>query len=216
MIDEKLTFRQHLAHIEGKVNAVTRALYRITPNLRGPSESRRRLYANVVQSVIQYGAPIWCDAISASKRNREKLNSLMRNTNLRVIAGYRTVSLEASYVLSRIPPMHLLAQMRKRMYLRIIDIRVHGQDTSIRIREIREEETLLMHRQWALYLQRPDIFGAKLIGAMLPHLQEWLNRKHGGMTFHLSQLLTGQLWILFISNPKERYKHLRTLREWIH
>lgn len=44
---------------------------------------------------------------------------------------------------------------------------------------IRKEETLLMKRQWELYLQRPNVAG------------KYTRRHGGGMTFRLSQLLTG-------------------------
>lgn len=59
ILDDRLTFRPHLEYMENKVGTVTRTLHRITPNLRGPGEKRRRLYANIVLSVALYAAPIW-------------------------------------------------------------------------------------------------------------------------------------------------------------
>lgn len=60
-IDANWSFNAHFKYIEGKAGRVIRALNGLMPNLRGPDERRRRLYANVVYSVILYGAPIWGD-----------------------------------------------------------------------------------------------------------------------------------------------------------
>lgn len=86
ILDNKLKFGQHLDHLEKKVATVSRALCRITPNLRGPRENRRRLYGNVILSVILYAAPIWSEEVSRSWKNRERLNGLMRSVNIRIIA----------------------------------------------------------------------------------------------------------------------------------
>lgn len=191
ILDNNLRFGQHLDHLENKVAAVSRALYRITPNLRGPRERRRRLYGNVILSVILYAAPIWREEISRSRRNRERMNGLMRSVDIRIIAGYRTVSLEAASVLARMPPVHLQAAMRQRMYLRIGDLKRNEQLTDQKVREIREEERLMMIRQWGVYLQRGGISGIRVRDAILPCLSEWLDRAHGSMEFHMTQVITG-------------------------
>lgn len=91
MLDSKLLFKKHLDYTDQKVQKVIRALGRLMPNLRGPREESRRLYANTVLFVALYAAPIWADAVTASRRRREKLDGIMRYTNLRVISAYRTV-----------------------------------------------------------------------------------------------------------------------------
>ncbi|KMQ88053.1 reverse transcriptase, partial [Lasius niger] len=55
-IDVSWTFSDHFRYIEDKTNRVIRALNRLMPNLRGPDERRRRLFANVIMSVMLYGA----------------------------------------------------------------------------------------------------------------------------------------------------------------
>lgn len=59
ILDDRMSFSPHLEYIENKVGTVTRTLHRIIPNLRGPGEGRRRLYANIIFSVALYAAPIW-------------------------------------------------------------------------------------------------------------------------------------------------------------
>lgn len=191
ILDDRLSFGVHLDYVEGKVASVSRVLCRVTPNLRGPRESRRRLYGGVVLSVILYAAPIWSETVSRSRKSRERLNGFMRTVNLRIISCYRTVSLEAASILVRMPPVHLQASMRRRMYLRVTDLRLSGQMFDQRIREIREEERLLMIRQWSINLQRGGISGVRVRDAVLPCLSAWLERNHGSMEFHLTQLFTG-------------------------
>jgi len=57
LLDCKLNFKQHFKYIDEKVGKVTRALGRLMPNLRGPSEKKRRLYAGIIASVVLYAAP---------------------------------------------------------------------------------------------------------------------------------------------------------------
>lgn len=58
MLDSRMSFRDHLGYVEQKVGAVTRVLDRLMPNLRGLGERKRRLYADVIRSVILYAAPV--------------------------------------------------------------------------------------------------------------------------------------------------------------
>lgn len=56
--DTKLTFKPHLQFIEVKISKIIRLLWRILHNLKGPNSTRRRLYVNVVHSVILYASPV--------------------------------------------------------------------------------------------------------------------------------------------------------------
>lgn len=67
MVDDRWKFGDHIRYVDQKASKVIRALNRLMPNLRGPYEKRRRLYASVVMSVILYGAPIWGDALAPSR-----------------------------------------------------------------------------------------------------------------------------------------------------
>lgn len=67
LLDSRLSFKEHIRGIENKAAGVTRALSRLMPNIRGPGERKRRLFANVIASIILYGAPLWADSISSSR-----------------------------------------------------------------------------------------------------------------------------------------------------
>ncbi|CAB0037467.1 unnamed protein product [Trichogramma brassicae] len=58
-LDARLTFNDHLIAASEKASKVAGALSQIMPTIGGPRSSRRRLYANVIDSILLYGAPIW-------------------------------------------------------------------------------------------------------------------------------------------------------------
>lgn len=95
------------------------------PNLRGPDERRRRLYANVVSSVLLYGAPVCGNALATSKL-LNVFTSLERSVAQKVISAYRTVSSCVASLLARIPPIRLVALMRVRIYERTQAHRENG------------------------------------------------------------------------------------------
>lgn len=191
ILDSRLRFLEHFKYVEGKAAKVTRALGRLMPNLRGPHERKRRLYAEVLQSVILYAAPVWSDELKASRVAQRFLDRIVKTMALRVVAAYRTVSLDAAGVLGRIPPTILAAATRKRTYERIKDLKEREDWSGEAERAIRKEELLLMRRQWELFLQRTNAAGKRTTEAILPNLCRWLDRPHGGMTFHLTQLMSG-------------------------
>lgn len=190
ILESRLSFRDHFQYAEEKATKVITALGRIMPNLRGPGENKRRLYANVILSILLYGAPIWSEEL-ASRRNGNVFNRVQKTTAIRVISGYRTVSFEAATFLARIPPIYLLASSRKRVYERIVDLRALEKWSKAEETEIKHEEELILKRQWDLHLRRPNLAGVRTREAILPSFQAWIDRRHGSLGFHLTQLLTG-------------------------
>lgn len=161
------------------------------PNLRGLGEAKRHLYANVVLSVILYAAPIWSDALKASLKSQRVLNRVLRTVAIRVIAAYRIVSLDAALVLARILPLTLIADERLRIFERIAALRMEGAYDRKCLSEIREQERDRTLEDWSGYLVSPGLAGIRTIAAIRPQLKEWVNRRSGGLTFRLTQMLTG-------------------------
>lgn len=75
---------------------ISRQLGRLMPNLRGPTEKKKKLYANTINSIMMYGVSIWGDAVTVSKKLQNKLQQVQRVLAIRVIFGYRTVSVDSS------------------------------------------------------------------------------------------------------------------------
>lgn len=191
ILDSRLNFKEHFRYIEKKATKVVRALSGLMPNLKEPGEHKRRLYSNVVTSVLTYGAPVWSDALGACKKNQAPLRRLSRTLAVRVVSAYRTISYEAATLLARMPPLPLLARLRKRVYYRLKDLHRKGEWSRETEKEIRAGEELLLRRQWQIHLNDAGLAGARTRDAIRPVLDEWIDRKHGSMVFHLTQLLSG-------------------------
>ncbi|KMQ86578.1 reverse transcriptase [Lasius niger] len=161
------------------------------PNLRGPDEHRRRLFANVVLSVILYEAPIWADVFIKKSCVQPGLYRLQRTIAQRVISAYRTVSSDAALLLARLPPIKLLASSRKRTYERLKELRDSGNIEGVNKKEIRESEFINLCNVWRTILEKPNSSGEFTKLFIVPRLEEWLTRDTAnGMTFHLTQVLT--------------------------
>lgn len=190
MFDTGLNFKGHFRYIEEKAGKVTRALWRLMPNLRGPGEAKRRLYVRTIEAVMIYAAPVWCEKFVQYKSQQVHINRIRRGAALRVISGYRTISHDAAALLARMPPFYLLAARQRRLYERIKDSKERGLYNKEMALELRVMAETIMLRQWKMDLSRPNLPGQRVIQAILPCLEEWVGRRHGSLTFHLTQLVT--------------------------
>ncbi|GAB1860790.1 Reverse transcriptase [Camponotus japonicus] len=190
ILDRKWSFTDHMQYIEEKVAKINRALYAILPNLRGPREKKRRLYAHVIESIINYGAPIWNDA-TTNRKVRDMLRRMQRIIAIRVISGYRTVSTDASLLLARIYPSELRAAYFRRVFARVRELKNNGLWNKAEEKDIKKEEEIILRRQWRIYLQRDNISGARVCSAIEPLLDAWLDRCHGELTFRATQIISG-------------------------
>jgi len=178
-------------HIGEKVGRVSRALGRLMPNLRGPIEKKRCLYAGIVTSVVLYAAPIWADSLVASRDSRRMFQRWQRVVALRVCSAYRSVSFDSATLLARLIPYELLAAERARIFWRVQDAKEAGTYSVELLDDIKRSERTITQRQWVLFISRPDAAGVRLRDAILPSLNEWMSRPWGGISFHITQLLTG-------------------------
>lgn len=190
ILDKKLTFRQHFVYAADKTKKVMSALWRIMPNLRGPGEARRQFYAKVLHSVMLYAAPVWYDKFTAYKAPQRPIRKVQRMIALRVICRYKTVSHEAALLLARIPSFYLIAGRQKRLYERTKDLRARGEINKEDILELRHMANTILLRQWKMDISRQNIPGQRIIKALQPCLEEWVNRSNGSISFHLTQLFT--------------------------
>jgi len=144
ILDRKLTFTPHFDYAIAKTSKITGALTGLMPNLRGPCESKRKLFSNVTLSVLLYGAPVWSSYLYKNRRMLNKMDQSLKLICNRVICAYRTVSLEAATLLARILPVSLQADYRRRVYERVRDLHRLGEYSPRNAAEIKKEENLLM------------------------------------------------------------------------
>ncbi|CAB0032532.1 unnamed protein product [Trichogramma brassicae] len=174
-IDAKLKIDHHLRTVSAKAAGVIGALTKIMPNSGGPRSSRRKLYAHVVDSILLYGAPVWSTAAQKRAYIRQA-ESAHRRACLRVIGGRPHVSYEATYVLAGIPPLALLADERARLYGRCRE-------------DAEDEERLATLSKWQGAWDRST--KARWTHRLIPSIRVWIERRHGELNYHLTQLLTG-------------------------
>jgi hypothetical protein len=194
MVDRLWSFRAHFEMVIPKAEGMAASLTRLMPNLRGPGQKKRKVYASIVQSVVLYGAPIWAEAVN-NKITLTSLRRVQRGVNLRVISAYRTVSHEAAAILAGQIPLELLAKEYARTYTALRILAEQGRQlTRDTKREIRSRERERTVEEWrdTLGAMRDDQPGARVRNGLVPRLDRWL--LFGGelvTTFRATQILTG-------------------------
>lgn len=190
ILDSGLKFEEHFRYVEEKVAKVKRALGRLMPNLRGPSEGKRRLYGNIVQLVVMYGAPVWADNFIRNRMIQRPILRIQRYMAIRIIAGYRTVSYEVATVLARFPPWTLTAEKSKNIYMRIREAKREDKWDIEEDKKIRNEEEDRLYKKWKRRMKEEDAPGKEIRTAIGCNFKEWINRKDRGPNYHLTQMLT--------------------------
>lgn len=194
ILDCKWNFQDHFEMAESKVEKIVGHLNRIMPNNKGPSELKRRLYRNVVISVLTYGAPIWADALEKDRKNKHRVEGTLRKIAQRVCRAYRTVSYIAALVMSGTLPLEITARKLSNVFHRLRSAQNGGEDVTPRMRAIikQQEETRALER-WRNRLETlgPEDPGRRIREAIVPSLKQWIDRQHGMLTYHVTQILSG-------------------------
>lgn len=211
ILDSRLTFAPYFQYVEDKVCRVMEALGRFMPNLRGPSESKRKLFYNALLSIVLYGAPVWHRELSACRSGKLCLRRVQRLIARRVICAYRTVSYDAACLLAGVPPVPILASGRARVFERMAELKLSGEWSVPRVNQIRREEQARMMELWLERLNDEHIPGARTKRAIYPNLKMWMERAHGGLTYRMTQVPTGHGCQIFVSNKKAEYGAMCTV-----
>lgn len=176
MIDDRLNFNSHVDYACEKAAKAINVLARIMPNSYGLSSSKRRLLASVSSAVLRYGGPAWIGAL-VTKRNRMKLNSMYRLIAVRVASAYRTISSEAVCVIAGMIPIGITLAEDEECYQR--------RETSGVRKIVRVESMAKWQQEW------DSAENGRWTYRLIPNLSTWVNRKHGEVTFFLTQFLSG-------------------------
>jgi len=188
ILDNRLNFKEHFKYVDKKVGKAIRALGELMPNLKGLRE-KKKLYAYIINAIVLYAAPIWAGSLTVDARGL--FRRWQRVIAIRVCVAYRSISFDAATLLARLIPLELLAAERARIFYRELDAKDAGVLTEDVINDIRVQERILTQRQWILLASRPGAAGTRIREALLPHLPAWINRRWGGLTFRVTQMLSG-------------------------
>ncbi|XP_033221147.1 uncharacterized protein LOC117175546 [Belonocnema kinseyi] len=118
LLDNKLTFWEHIKRAADKACTVTTNLSRLMANVGGPKSSRRRLLISVTHCILLYGAEVWADAVKIEKYRKRMAGIQGRGAQL-VACAYRTVSEPAALLIAEVMPIDLLTAERKVAYVKI-------------------------------------------------------------------------------------------------
>ncbi|XP_029176750.1 uncharacterized protein LOC114944857 [Nylanderia fulva] len=189
-LDGKWAFGEHFRQLTPRVNKAAMALCRLLPNLGGPDGGVRRLYAGTIHSMIMYGGV--AEKVEATRRIKDALHQLQRRVANRICRGFRTVSWTAVGVLSGVPPIELLARMYAEVYRRTRGLQRQGTAVTAGVRRaLRTHTRRQLIESWSGMLQNPQLPGQWTVGAIRPCLEQWLGRAGGGVTYRMTQVLTG-------------------------
>ncbi|XP_020298993.1 uncharacterized protein LOC109863187 [Pseudomyrmex gracilis] len=181
-VDDRWKFRAHFDYVARKTHKVTWALSRLLPNLGGPRQSVRKLYANVVHSVVMYGAPVWHREVGMG-RTAAPIASVQRLVGGRVARAYRTAALESVRLLARIPPVDLLAGAYAEAYearkAELGRARATGRDLNPEeVGRARSEAHDRMVLRWQHRIEDPRLQGWRVREAVEPVLKDWASRPY--------------------------------------
>uniref|UniRef100_A0A2H1WNZ5 SFRICE_012564 n=1 Tax=Spodoptera frugiperda TaxID=7108 RepID=A0A2H1WNZ5_SPOFR len=136
-----------------------------------------------------YGAPVW--ALNLMRRPARALLTSQRVMAIRVILGYRTISGEAANLLAGLPLWDLEAKVLAHVFSLRADACHRGETPLPRqISAWRDELRRDLMAEWQQRLSQPRA-GLAVIAAVSPLFEEWLERRHGVLTYRLTQVLTG-------------------------
>lgn len=169
--DPRLHFAEHARLAVNRATAAGKYLAHILPHLRGAKQKTRRVRATVVTSRLLYGAPIWSSTITSKARNT--MEAAYRRIMLRVACCYRTTSYEAAAVVSSMPPLDLLAEERRSIFI--------GTDKG----EVRKLLVINWQQKW------DSSEKGRWKHRLIKDVGAWYQRNHGEVSFHVSQVLTG-------------------------
>lgn len=179
VIDSKLSFWEHIKQTAERAGNVTTKLSRLLANTRGPPECKRRLYMNVIHSILLYGAEIWAKALQ-KEYCRKRLAAAQRKGALRVACSYRTVSEAAVNVIANVIPIDLLARERQLIFNR--------NDEITKAEAIADARRTIMN-SWQERWENEA--RGRWTAFLIPELKQWSERKHGEINFYVTQLLSG-------------------------
>jgi hypothetical protein len=128
----------------------------------------------VVLSILS--GPVWYTALG-TKSYLGKLESTYRLMCLRVASAYRTVSYDAICVLAGMMPIHIIIKEDVECY----DLRgTRGIRSTIR-----SSSMVKWQREWSTSTK------GRWTHRLVPDVSEWVDRRHGEVNFHLTQILSG-------------------------
>lgn len=182
-LDSRLSFTTHIAAVSRKATELAKAIGFLMPNVSGPAQAKRALLGSVTNIKLLYASPTWVTIGIKMAKNLNAMARPQRTTALRTIRGYRTISADASSVLSSMLPADFLAHEDP--------ARRRGRTI---LNTIKKEEGIISINLWKSRWDRsaatPDVVGRRWTHRLLPDITRWLAKPEMSLTYRLTQALS--------------------------
>ena len=193
VLDERLTFEQHLAQLAARIERTALHLERLLPNIGGPQAKVRRLYNTVIQSMTLYGAPIWAQGTQMTKKNRDTLRRMQRRMAIRLSRSYRTISTEVAFTLAGLIPFDLLAEGMAEAYWgsRYSDDE-GSQDSPAEDPELLKTQARVRAKEmWKQELLHCRANEKRVVATIIHSWDDWAEIGPTLLTYRITQTITG-------------------------
>ena len=191
VLDSRLKYEAHFAQVTPRVGRLVNSVSRLLPNVKGPREKTRRLYASVAQSMVLYGAPVWAKKANITPKNTRTLRATQRRMAIRTVRAYRTISVEAALTLAGMTPYDHLARAYSEAYWKSRRGEMPGRDPD---KSPAEELKLALKKasdSWKQELETTQRAGRRVVEAILPSWEQWAVTGPALLTYRATQILTG-------------------------
>nr|BAC57902.1 reverse transcriptase [Anopheles gambiae] len=186
-LQDKLSWLPHVKEVTERAGKIADATSRLLRNHSEPRASKAKLLASVSESVMRYAAPVWSKELQKREPGR-LLERVQRKMALRVARAFRTVRYETATLLAGLTPICLLLDEDARVYQRLSA--VNRTDTRANIRKQERQATIEQwQQQWDA--EADTSRHTRWAHRVLPNIGSWQSRKHGDVSFHLCQVLSG-------------------------
>ncbi|XP_031348334.1 uncharacterized protein LOC116174538 [Photinus pyralis] len=184
--DKNLSFIPHAEEECLKAMKNMAILGKTMPNVVGARASKKKVMASAFMSVLGYATEVWQPALRWGTA-RTNLDRVLRLVAIWVARAFKTVPTEDIMVVAGIPPAKGL---------------FNGKANAWGKRRMGKWRARWLTRQsWTKTL--------------IPDLTQWINRSHGEVGYHLTQLLTGQgengVFLAKMSGTKKRVSWNRAI-----
>ena len=173
-LDPHLSYGPHVTKIAEKANKLSAALERILPNISGPSQMKRKVYAGVVTSILTYAITVWKGALRIQKYKR-MLERVQRKISIKILRAYRTIRHSTALAVAGVIPIKELAQERTQTWRKN--------------KKFKEEERVRTLSRWENEWRRSN--GGEWTKSLITDLTGWIQRSHGEVNYQITQILTG-------------------------
>lgn len=115
IIDNSRNFRTHIVNKTNKAIEVMAALAGLMPNVGPLKFHARKMYYQIMESIVMYGAPAWEKAVYVGY-NRKTIRNTQKIGLGRMASAYRSTPVDTLCVIVGKIPWELLAKERSRLY----------------------------------------------------------------------------------------------------